>query len=104
MVLVLPYINMNPPRLPSFTVFAQILLPQSLLPLNLNCGHSCGFPWWFHGKNLPASAEGVGLIPGVTISPGEGNDRNQLQGSCLGNPMDRGAWQATTHGVTKSWV
>ena len=62
---------MNLPWLSSFTVFAQILLPESFLPLNLNCGNSYGFLWWFHGKNLPASAEEVDLIPGVKISPGE---------------------------------
>ena len=51
-------------------------------------------------KNLPANAGDVGLIPGSERSPGEGND-NPLQYSCLENPMDRGAWQATVHGVTK---
>ena len=39
-----------------------------------------------------------GLIPGLGRSPGEGNS-NLLQFSCLENPMDRGAWQATAHGV-----
>ena len=55
-------------------------------------------------KNLPAIAEDVrdlGLTPGVGRSPGEGNG-NPLQYSCLGNPMDRGAWQATVHGVAES--
>ena len=42
-------------------------------------------------------------IPGLGRSPGEGNG-NPLQYSCLGNPMDRGAWQATVHGVAKSWT
>ena len=42
-----------------------------------------------------------GLIPGSGRSPGEGNG-NQLQHSCLKNPMDRGAWQATVHRVTNS--
>ena len=51
-------------------------------------------------KNLPANAGEVGLIPGLGSSPGEGNG-NPLQYSCLGNPMDRGAWQATVCGVTK---
>ena len=51
-------------------------------------------------KNLPANAGDVGLIPGSERSAGEGND-NPLQYSCLENPMDRGAWQATVHGVTK---
>ena len=40
------------------------------------------------------------LIPGLGRSPGEGNG-NPLQYSCLGNPMDRGAWWATVHGVAK---
>jgi len=55
-------------------------------------------------KNLPANAgdaRDAGSIPGSGRSPGEGNG-NPLQYSCLGNPMDRGAWQATVHGVTKS--
>ena len=42
----------------------------------------------------------VGLISGSGRSPGEGNG-NPLLYSCLGNPMDRGAWWATVHGVTK---
>ena len=42
-----------------------------------------------------------GFIPGLGRSPGEGNG-NLLQYSCLGNPMGRGAWRATVHGVTKS--
>ena len=42
-----------------------------------------------------------GLIPGSGRSPGEGNG-NPLQCSCLENPMDRGAWRATVHGVTES--
>ena len=45
-------------------------------------------------------AEDVGLIPGSGRPPGEGNG-NSLQYSCLGNPMDRGAWWATFHGVTR---
>ena len=44
--------------------------------------------------------EGVGSIPGWRRSPGGGNG-NPLQYSCLENPMDRGAWRATVHGVTK---
>ena len=51
-------------------------------------------------KNPPANAEDVGLIPGSGRSPGEGNG-NPLQYSCLGNPMDRGAWWATVHHVSK---
>ena len=44
-----------------------------------------------------------GLIPGSGRSPGEGN-ANPLWDSCLEKPMDRGAWQATVYGVTKSWI
>ena len=54
-------------------------------------------------KNLPASARDLGSIPGSGRSPGEGNGYPP-QYSCLENSMDRGAWQATIHGVTKSWT
>ena len=52
-------------------------------------------------ENPPANAEDAGSIPGSGRSPGEGNG-NPLQYSCLENPMDRGAWQASIHGVAKS--
>ena len=52
-------------------------------------------------KNSPASAGDAGLIPGSGRSPGEGND-NPLQYFCLENPMHRGAWRATVHGVAES--
>ena len=51
-------------------------------------------------KNSPANAGDVGLIPGLGRSPGEGKGY-PLQYSFLGNPMDRGAWQATVHRVPK---
>ena len=51
-------------------------------------------------KNSPASAGDPGSIPTLGRSPGEGNG-NLLQYSCLDNPMDREAWWATVHGVTK---
>ena len=51
-------------------------------------------------KNPPDSTRDQGLIPEWARSPGEGDD-NSLQYFCLGNPMDRGAWQAAVHGVTK---
>ena len=54
------------------------------------------------GKALACNAGDLGSIPGWGRSPGEGNGNSSLQYSCLGNPMDRGAWQATVHGVTKS--
>ena len=57
-------------------------------------------------KNLPANAEGVrdvGLIPGLGRYSGGGNGKS-LKYSCLENPMDRGAWRAIVHGVSKSWT
>ena len=70
-----------------------------------------GGAWWaaVHGvalvvENLPASAgdaRDMGSISGLRRSPGVGNG-NLLQYSCLENSMDRGAWQATVHGVPKS--
>ena len=48
-------------------------------------------------------ARDLGSILGSGRSPGVGNG-NPLQYSCLENPMDIGAWQATVHGVTKSWI
>ena len=59
-----------------------------------------GFPCSSVGKESACNARDPGLIPGSGRSPGEGNG-NPLQYSCLGNPMDRGAWQATVHGVTR---
>ena len=59
-----------------------------------------GFPDASVIKNLPAHAEGAGLILGSGISPGGGNG-NSFQ-CCLESPMDRGAWLVTVHGVTKS--
>ena len=60
-----------------------------------------GFPGGLHSKESACNAGDPGLIPGLGRSPGEGNG-NPLQYSCLGNPMDRGAWRATVHGVAKS--
>ena len=52
-------------------------------------------------KRLAYNAGDLGSIPGSGRSPGEGNG-NPLQYSCLENPMDRGAWWATVHGVAES--
>ena len=51
-------------------------------------------------KKPPANAGDVGLIPRSGRSPGKG-DGHPIQSSCLGNPMDRGAWLVTIHGVSK---
>ena len=58
-------------------------------------------------KNPPANAGDLGSIPGGGAGLGkssEGGNGNPFQYSCLENPMDRGAWQATVHGVQKSWT
>ena len=63
-----------------------------------------GFPGDAVVKNLPANVGGTGhtfSIPGSGRSPGKGNGHT-LQYSCLGNPMDRGVWRATVHGVRES--
>ena len=73
-----------------YTEGAQFLFLLSLLALGV--------------KNPPANAGDIsdaGLIPGLGRSPGGGKG-NPLQYSCLQNPTDRGAWQATVHRVTKS--
>ena len=62
-----------------------------------------GFPGGSDGKEFACNGEDPGSIPGLGRSPGEGND-NPLQYSCPENPMDGGAWQATVHGVAKSWT
>ena len=53
------------------------------------------------GEESACNVGDLVLIPGLGRSPGEGNG-NPLQYSCLENPMDRGVWWATVHGVTKS--
>ena len=60
-----------------------------------------GLPQWLDGKESAFNAGDVGSIPGSGRSPG-GGIGNPLQYSCLENPMDRGAWRATVHVVTKS--
>ena len=61
-----------------------------------------GFPSGSVVVNPPADDIGdVGLLSGLGRSPGEANG-NPLQYSCLENPMDRGPWRATVHGVAKS--
>ena len=57
-------------------------------------------------KTLPDNAGDIGdsgSVPGSGRSPGGGHE-NPLQYSCLENPMDRGAWQATVHRVAKNWT
>ena len=57
-------------------------------------------PYSSVGKESAYNAGDLGSIPGLERSPGEGNG-NPLEYSCLENPMDRGAWQPTVHGVAR---
>ena len=76
----------------SHIVFLIILTKEKKL-FSVNPGDSVA-------KNPPANAGELGLIPGLGRSSGEENG-NPLQYSCLGNPMNRGVWMATVHGVAK---
>ena len=71
------------------------------LPLDWTESWLCCFPDSSDGKESAYNIGDLGSIPGLWRSPGEGNG-NPLQYSCLENPMDRGAGQATVHGVTES--
>ena len=64
------------------------------------CSLMMGLPGGSVVKNLPSNAGNLGSISGLGRCPGEGNGY-PLQYSCLENPMNRGAWQATVHGVAK---
>ena len=73
---------------------------MSIVHISIISLQNRGFPGGLVVKNLPANARDTGLIPGSGRSPREGNG-NLLQYSCLGNPMERGAWRAAVHGVAK---
>ena len=60
-----------------------------------------GFPGGLDRKESACNAGDLGSVPSSGGSPGEGNGY-PIQYSCLENPMDRGAWRATVHGVAKS--
>ena len=61
------------------------------------------FPGGSGGKESACNVGNLGSIYGSGRSPGEGNGKPHWY-SCLGNPMDRGAWWATVLGVAKSWT
>ena len=75
-----------------FTKISQRLRPSKKSP---------GFPSGSNDKESVCNARDQSSIPGSGRSPGGGND-NPCQYSCLENSMDRGAWQATVHGITKT--
>ena len=86
----------------------SLCLPQ---PHKVNCTCHCshillfsilfsGLPWWFSGKESTCQCRRYGLYSCIGKISWRRNG-NPFQQSCLGNPMDRGAWQATVCGVTK---
>ena len=81
--------------------FGKDELRERNIMIDLKTSYKIIFPGSSAGKEFTCNAEDPGSIPGSRRSPGEGHS-NPLQYSCLGSPMDRGAWQATVHGVTKS--
>ena len=105
-------------RWPASQVWLHTVPPPGCTPPSASPGHPHphflyqaefylpfkGFPNGSVGKESACNAGDTGdagLIPGSGRSPGGGND-NPLQYPCLENPMDRGAWQDTVHGITKS--
>ena len=93
----------SPPNI-LLLIFPHIIVP-GVLPLKIVFGLSItpskGFPGGLVGKESSCNVGEPGSIPGLGRYPGEGNG-NPLQYSCLENSMNKGAWWATVHGVTKS--
>ena len=79
-------VDWNPEEMPAYKISPQLKFVD--------------FPDCSVVKKPPANAGNAGLIPRSGRFPG-GENGNPLQYSCLGNPMDRGTWQTTFHGVTK---
>ena len=73
--------------------------PSSFAFDRMSC-KKLGFPGGLDGKESTCHARDLGPIPGSGRSPGEGNG-NLLHDSCLGNPMERGAWPATVQKIAK---
>ena len=83
-----------------FQVYSKVILLHIYTNIILKLFSIMGFPHSSVGKESGCNAGDPGLIPGLGRYPGERNG-NPLQDSCLENPMDRGAWRATVHGVTR---
>ena len=77
------------------------LIERCIITLCTTKKEKLGFPGESDGKRFAYSVGDVGSIPVSRRSPGDGNG-NPFQDSCLENPMDRGAWWATVHGVAKN--
>ena len=93
--------NCSTPGLPVHHHLPEFTQTHDYLIIYPKCLQSEGFPGGTVMKNPSASAGDTGSILGLGRSPGGGNG-TPLQYSCLGTPMDGGAWRATEHGVTKS--
>ena len=76
---------------------------QMIFPHSIKLSKERSFPSDLDCKESACHIGDAGSIPGSGRSPGGGNG-NPLQYSCVGKPVDRGAWRATVHGVTKSWT
>ena len=83
-----------------FQVYSKVILLHIYTNIILKLFSIMGFPHSSVGKESAHNAGDPGSIPGLGRSPGEGNGK-PLQYSCLENPMDRGAWRATVHGVAR---
>ena len=108
MNLALPWSNSLPQKF--YCCCSNLLLPQDLCTCYAFCLEVSPSDYlpvlfrWFSGKESTCQCTRFRRLefdPGSGRSPGGGNG-NPFQYSCLGNPIDRGAWQATVHGVTKS--
>ena len=80
--------------------YIRICTSTSLGKLPIISSYRWGLPWCLSSKESTCQCKRCNLIPGSGRSPGGGND-NPLQYSYLRNPMDRGAWRATAHGVAR---
>ena len=79
------------------------MVSRKMVLMNLFVGQQGGFPGGSDGKESACNDGDPGSVPGLGRSPGERNGC-PLQYSCLEDSMDRGAWLAIVHGVTKSWT
>ena len=83
-----------------FQVYSKVIQLHIYTYIILKLFSIMGFPHSSVGKESGCNTGDPGLIPGLGRYPGERNG-NPLQDSCLENPMDRGAWRATVHGVAR---
>ena len=73
---------------------------MALIYVSLMANEAYILAWWLSGKESACNVGDTGAVPGLERSPGEGNGFS-FQYSCLGRPVDKGAWKVIVHGVTK---